>query len=160
MSPYLVQRMLIPYHGIVNLVEIDGADAVCRDGVDWMLCIQGGTEPEPGNDGFGQQVSLPDLEFGDWSRATGLKRTSVRHVTDYHRLDQIGGRLLEAVKWRTDRKAALVQRDRPGVRSPGAARASAHAGRLSGAPLRAGAGPCARLDTAGPPFRKHSVPRA
>ena len=31
------QRMLNRFHGIVNVAEIAGADAVWRDGVDWTL---------------------------------------------------------------------------------------------------------------------------
>jgi hypothetical protein len=41
---YYSQRMLNPDHGMVNVVELTGADAVSRDCVNWTLYIQGGSE--------------------------------------------------------------------------------------------------------------------
>ncbi len=78
MPRYFSQRMLNPYHGIVNVVEITGVDAVCRDGVNWMLYIQGVTEIERWDDGAERKVSLPDIKFGTWSRTAGLKRAAER----------------------------------------------------------------------------------
>jgi hypothetical protein len=100
MVRYFSQRMLNPYHGIVNVVEIEGADAVCRDGVHWMLYIQGGNELERSDDDGWAEVPLPDIKFGTWSRREGLKRAPVRYVTDYDQLDRLGSRLLDAVKSR------------------------------------------------------------
>jgi hypothetical protein len=102
MPRFYSQRMLNPYHGIVNVVEIEGADAVSRDGLNWMLYIQGGTESERRDGGVECEVSLPDVKFGTWSRRTGLRRAPVRYVTDYDQLDRLGSRLLEAVKSRAD----------------------------------------------------------
>jgi hypothetical protein len=102
MASFYSQRMLNPYHGIVNVVEIEGADAVSRDGLNWMLYIQGGTESERADDGIECEVSLPDIKFGTWSRRMGLRRAPVRYVTDYEQLDRLGSRLLEAVKSRAD----------------------------------------------------------
>jgi hypothetical protein len=44
MPQYYSQRMLNPYHGLVQVVEIDGADAVSRDGLTWTLYLQGEQE--------------------------------------------------------------------------------------------------------------------
>lgn len=117
------QRMLNPYHGMVNVVEISGADAVSRDGVNWMLYIQGGSETESLSDGKIHEISLPDIKFGSWSAEQGLRRAPVRFVSDYARLDEIGNQLLQSVKstaegvpfpqhdayelWLLDRKAHL-----------------------------------------------------
>jgi len=103
MARYFSQRMLNPYHGIVNVVEIEGADAVSRDGIHWMLYIQGGTELEQSDGGSRTDVPLPDIKFGTWSRREGLRRAPVRYVTDYEQLDWLGSRLLDAVKGCADR---------------------------------------------------------
>jgi len=92
------QRMLNPFHGMVNVVEIPGADAVTRDGVSWTLYIQGGTETEQLGDGSSGKIPLPDIKFGSWTRAEGLRRAPVRYVTDYQLIDAVGNRLLEEVK--------------------------------------------------------------
>ncbi len=90
--------MLNPYHGLVNVVEVPGADAVSRDGLDWVLYIQGGCESELMADGRRVDVPLPDVKFGTWNRRDGLRRSPVRYVTDYPQLDAVGGELLERVK--------------------------------------------------------------
>jgi len=92
------QRMLNPYHGIVNVVEIPGADAVTRDGRHWALYIQGGRERERMADGSELEVPLPDIKFGTWDARRGLQRAPVRYVTDYEQLDALGSLLLEQVK--------------------------------------------------------------
>ncbi len=96
-------RMLNPFHGTVNLVEIEGADAVTRDGVHWSLYIQGGVDRELDDQGNAFEVELPDIKFGTWSAAAGLRRSPVRSVVDYQWLDALGSQLLEAVKRRADR---------------------------------------------------------
>ena len=103
MPRFFSERMLNPYHGIVNVVEIEGADAVCRDGITWTLYIQGEREREQFDDGSVHEVQLPDIKFGTWSKPGGLRRAPVRYVTDYDHLDMIGSRLLSAVKSRADR---------------------------------------------------------
>jgi hypothetical protein len=90
--------MLNPFHGIVNVVEIPGADAVSRDGRDWTLYIQGELEYERTDSGRLVPVPTPDTKFGIWSAERGLKRAPVRFATDYPRLAAIGSQLLAAVK--------------------------------------------------------------
>jgi hypothetical protein len=92
------QRMLNPFHGIVNIAEIEGADGICRDGVNWTLYIQGAKEATDFADGVQARVSLPGIKFGTWSEKTGLHRAPVRFVTDYDQLDALGCRLLSLVK--------------------------------------------------------------
>ncbi len=92
------RRMLNPYHGLVQVVEIPGADAVSRDGLHWTLYIQGEVEYERTDDGRLTTVETPDIKFGNWSPEEGLQRAPVRFVTDYQRLDAIGCTLLEVVK--------------------------------------------------------------
>jgi hypothetical protein len=90
--------MLNPFHGIVNVAEIEGADAVCRDGTNWTLYIQGARESTSLGDGREAQVRLPDIKFGTWSSDTDLHRAPVRYVTDYGHLDALGCTLLGLVK--------------------------------------------------------------
>ena len=91
-------RMLNPFHGTVNVVAIEGADAVTRDGVHWSLYIQGGVDRELDDQGNAFEVELPDIKFGTWSAVVGLRRGPVRSVVDYQWLDALGSQLLEVVK--------------------------------------------------------------
>ncbi len=86
---YYSQRMLNPFHGIVNAVEIAGADAVSRDGLHWSLYVQHVDE-----DG----AHYPDIKFGDWSEVDGLKRYPIRYIADYSALDRKGEKLLQTIR--------------------------------------------------------------
>jgi hypothetical protein len=93
--------MLNPFHGTVNVLDIGGADAVSRDGLRWSLCLQGQVDRELADDGSEVEVALPDIKFGTWSEAEGLRRAPVRSVVDYAWLDALGSQLLAAVKQRS-----------------------------------------------------------
>ena len=92
------QRMLNPYHGVINVVESDSADAVTRDGIEWMLYLQGQAEEERLEDGTVARFQTPDIKYGNWSKTRGLKRAPVRSVVDFDKLEARGQALLEAVK--------------------------------------------------------------
>ncbi len=93
------QRMLNPFRGVVNVMEIAGADAVSRDGEQWILFVQGERE-EQWVEGRIQEVETPDVKFGTWSPSGGLRRAPVRYVTAYDGacIATVGGQLLEAVQ--------------------------------------------------------------
>ncbi len=95
------QRMLNPYHGIVNVVETADADAVSRDGINWELYVHGGFETAE-VDGELRRVELPDVKFGSWSASAGLRRAPARLTMDYAALDAAGSYLLAAVKRHAD----------------------------------------------------------
>jgi len=92
------QRMLNPFHGIVNVVEIEGADAVCSDGETWTLFVHGEKETAELADGTRQEVETPEVKYGVWSRHEGLKRSPIRNTADYGFVDHIGRYLLEMIR--------------------------------------------------------------
>lgn len=103
--------MLNPYHGVINAVEIDGADAVTRNGVEWMLYLQGEREEELLDDGTVEVFQTPDIKFGSWTSHGGLRRAPVRSVVDFQAMDARGMALLDAVRQSaSDGPFALVDR--------------------------------------------------
>lgn len=92
------QRMLNPFHGIVNMVEVDGADAVCCDGESWTLFVHGEQEFALMEDGSRRPIETPDVKFGVWSEREGLQRSPVRNPVDYGFVDHVGRYLLDVVK--------------------------------------------------------------
>jgi len=94
------QRMLNPFHGVVNVVESQGADAVSRDGVTWNLYVHGDRESVTEN-GQQYQVQTPDIRFGTWTDAEGLSRAPVRSVGDYDSIELRGLQLLDGIKRNT-----------------------------------------------------------
>lgn len=98
MPRYYSQRMLNPFHGIVNIVEVDGADAVCCDGKTWTLFVHSEDDYVVLDDGSRRKVETPDIKFGVWSEQYGLQRSPVRNPVDYEFVDHIGRYLLEVIK--------------------------------------------------------------
>ncbi|HEX9802499.1 MAG TPA: hypothetical protein VGB35_04535 [Gammaproteobacteria bacterium] len=92
------QRMLNPFHGIVNVVEIEGADAVCSDGENWTLFVHGTREVAEMADGRRHEVETTEVKYGVWSRREGLKRAPVRNAADYEFVDHIGRYLIEVIR--------------------------------------------------------------
>jgi hypothetical protein len=90
--------MLNPYHGIVNIVEIEGADAVCCDGENWTVFVHDEDEYAVLDDGSRHRIETPDIKFGVWSQKEGLKRSPVRNPVAYEFVDHVGCYLLEVIK--------------------------------------------------------------
>ena len=95
---YYGQRMLNPYPGVLNAVEIPGADALTRDGIEWILYLHG--ETVPGDHPVGDEASFrtPDIKLGTWSANGGLRRAPVRSVVDSAALEARGRRLLDTIR--------------------------------------------------------------
>lgn len=95
------QRMLNPFYGIINIVEINGADAVCCDGESWMLFVHSEPEYTVLEDGSQHRTETPDIKFGVWSARDGLQRSPVRNPADYDFVEHAGRNLLDIVKARS-----------------------------------------------------------
>lgn len=91
------QRMLNPFQGIVNRVEVDGGNAVCCDGESWTLFVHS----EPGyaglDNGSRRLIKTPNIKFGVWSEKGGLQCFPLRNTVDCDFVDRVGRNLLEAV---------------------------------------------------------------
>jgi hypothetical protein len=97
------ERMPNPFHGLVQVVETAGAEAVSRDGRAWTLYVRGETQWERQEDGRLCPVALPDVRYGTWSPGggspeSGLHRAPVRSILDRRRVEFEGGRLLAVLE--------------------------------------------------------------
>ena len=90
------QRMLNPFHGVVNTVVIPGAAAESQDGLHWFLYVDGEAETQAGG------IPLPDIKYGSWSSLDGLKRAPVPPIPNYGAVEAAGQRLLAAVRAHLD----------------------------------------------------------
>lgn len=90
---YFSERLHNPYRGIANVVDTGQADAVSRDGLNWVLYVRGEVEEELLIDGEVHAVMMPDTKYGCWSEKQGLQRAPLRAVRDT-RVEYEGGRLL------------------------------------------------------------------
>ncbi len=92
------ERILNPFRGVMNVIALDDAEAVTTDGVNWSLYVRdsfGTDEYEP--EEFAH-IDNPDIRFGTWSEASGLKRAPVLPCYHYLEIQHKGERLLEVVR--------------------------------------------------------------
>lgn len=103
------QRMLNPFRGVMNVIELGNADAVTMDGVEWTLYLKDEALQGMANDGdIG--VEVIDIRFGTWSAREGLKRAPLLTTMEYEAIQHAGEYLLEVVKVYAD-KAPFSLRD-------------------------------------------------
>jgi len=91
------QRMLNPFRGVMNVIEVGNADAVTTDGVHWILYLHDEALQGMATDGD-IHVETPDIRFGLWSRRGGLIRAPLISTMEYDAIQQRGFELLTVVK--------------------------------------------------------------
>jgi len=91
------QRMLNPFRGVMNLIDIGNADAVSTDGKIWTLYLRDTHLQNITNDGD-MDIEVPDIRFGIWSAENGLKRCPLISTMNYAAIQTAGMVLLEQVK--------------------------------------------------------------
>lgn len=97
-KPYCYsQRLLNPFRGAMNVIELGNADAVTTDGVEWTLYLREGALQGMANDGD-MAVEMIDIRFGTWSEKQGLKRAPLLTTMEYDAIQHAGEQLLEVVK--------------------------------------------------------------
>jgi hypothetical protein len=95
------QRMLNPFRGVMNVIEVGSADAVTTDGEHWVLYLHDEALQGMAFDGD-MHVDTPDIKFGVWSRKAGLVRAPLISTMEYEAIQQRGLELLEIVKLHAD----------------------------------------------------------
>ncbi len=95
------QRMLNPFRGVMNVIEVGSADAVTTDGEHWVLYLHDEALQGMAFDGD-VDIETPDIKFGVWSRKAGLARAPLISTMEYGAIQQRGVELLEVVKQHAD----------------------------------------------------------
>ncbi len=92
------QRILNPFRGVMNIIELDEADAVTTDGIHWTLYIHDDPDPWQYQDNLQADIVTPDIKYGTWSAEEGFRPAPVLSSMNYARIRREGGRLLEAIQ--------------------------------------------------------------
>ncbi len=96
------QRMLNPFRGVMNVIEVGNADAVTTDGVHWTLYLHDEVLQGMAFDGD-VRIETPDIKFGIWSKTGGLIRAPLISTMEYEAVQQSGLELLDIVKQHADK---------------------------------------------------------
>lgn len=95
------QRLLNPFRGVMNVIRYESAEAVTTDGINWEIYVsndelRNGLDPHA-------HVQTSDIRFGHWSEHDGLKRGPMYPSADFHRMEELGAVVYEALLQRHDR---------------------------------------------------------
>jgi len=92
------QRILNPFRGAMHTVRMQWADAVTTDGRNWTLYVRGERFYDDLQEPDNNNISVPDIKFGTWSREQGFERAPIRLPTFDPIVRHEGERLLAAVQ--------------------------------------------------------------
>lgn len=91
------ERILNPFRGVMNVIALDDAEAVTTDGVNWSLYVRDSFDTQDDPEEFAD-IDNPNIRFGTWSEAEGLKRAPVLPCYHYQEIQYKGERLLEVLR--------------------------------------------------------------
>lgn len=91
------QRILNPFRGVMNIITTGEADAVTTDGINWSLYTRDTFDAHNNEPEEFSNIEMPEMRFGVWNSATGLKRASALPSYHYEEIQAIGKRLMQAV---------------------------------------------------------------
>lgn len=96
------QRMLNPFHGVMDIIALDAGDAVTTDGKTWVLYIHDNFDSCDDEPEEFSCIDMPDIRFGTWSREAGLQRAPLIGSYHYTEIQCIGVMLLDALHKHAD----------------------------------------------------------
>jgi len=84
------QRLLQPFHGLLQTLEIDGGIAESSDGHSWKLYV---ADPR-----IASHTGLSEVRYGSWNPRQGALRSPTRCSTPAGLIEEIGRRLIRALE--------------------------------------------------------------
>ena len=84
------RRLLSPFHGVQQIVALDGGIAESMDGWDWKLYVA--------DDDIVSHTGLSEVVYGSWNSRRGLSRSRIRGTMPSGIIEAIGERLVEALE--------------------------------------------------------------
>ncbi len=92
------QRLLNPFRGVMNIIELDQADAVTTDGVEWILYVHDETDCWEHQENQDAHIVTPDIRYGSWSARQGLKKFPLLSSMNIPYIKRAGRQLMQAVR--------------------------------------------------------------
>lgn len=89
------QRLLNPFHGVMNVINQESAEAVTTDGTHREIYVRN-EELLRGLDSD-RFIQTSDIRYGRWSMESGLKRGPIFPSEDYKRMEEMGAIVYESL---------------------------------------------------------------
>lgn len=84
------QRLLSPFHGVMQVIAIEHGEAETTDGINWILYVS--------HEDIVSHTGMSEIRYGSWSRHDGLKLSMVRGTESNNVIDSVGEKLVKAVE--------------------------------------------------------------
>ncbi|PVV21221.1 MAG: hypothetical protein B6D78_08385 [gamma proteobacterium symbiont of Ctena orbiculata] len=84
------RRLLAPFHGLQQIIDVTGGVAESMNGWDWKLYVA--------DESIVSHTGLSEIVYGSWNPAQGLSRSRIRGAIPSNLIEQIGDHLLDAVE--------------------------------------------------------------
>jgi len=90
-------RLLNPYQGVAQIVEVDGARAVSNDGVKWRLQLRNAIYKSPWSSLAVAETDRRFFIYGVWSQQLGLVRTPIHPSLYQDHVEATAQELIQAI---------------------------------------------------------------
>jgi hypothetical protein len=84
------RRLLAPFHGMLQVVEVRGGAAETSDGRQWKLYVA--------DEAIVSHTGLSEIQYGSWSANGGRARSKVRGACCSNLIEETGERLIAALE--------------------------------------------------------------
>lgn len=84
------QRLLNPFHGVMQVIAIEHAEAETTDGINWVLYVT--------HEDIVSHTGMSEVRYGSWSQHEGLQLSMVRGTETSNLIDTVGEMLAAAVE--------------------------------------------------------------
>lgn len=84
------QRLLSPFHGVMQVIAIEHGEAESMDGLNWVLYVS--------HEDIVSHTGMSEVRYGSWSRQGGLKLSMVRGTETNNVIDRVGEQLVSALE--------------------------------------------------------------
>jgi hypothetical protein len=84
------QRLLSPFHGVMQVIAIENGEAETMDGVHWVLYVS--------HEDIVSHTGMSEVRYGSWSLHGGLKLSMVRGTETSNVIDRVGAQLVIALE--------------------------------------------------------------
>ncbi|NNJ51252.1 MAG: hypothetical protein HKP22_12905 [Gammaproteobacteria bacterium] len=84
------QRLLNPFHGVMQVIAIEHAEAESTDGINWILYVS--------HEDIVSHTGMSEIRYGSWNQQDGLQLSRVRGTETSNIIDMVGEKIAAAVE--------------------------------------------------------------
>ena len=84
------RRIFCPFHGMLQIVDVESGVAESTDGLNWRLYVA--------DESIVSHTGLSEVRYGSWHPVRGCSRSRVRGTSPTSLIEDVGGQLIKALQ--------------------------------------------------------------